>query len=118
MAKSFFICQNCGSKYSKWQGQCRECEMWNVIVEEIIESSSPLGNINKKKSTEYNTKIFDLSNSAVEDVVRRKIGVEEFDRVLGSGIVDGSAILLYGEPGIGKSTLLLQICDASSKSGF
>lgn len=107
--KTAFFCQNCGSQFSKWQGQCNSCKSWNTIVEELITTSNPkggeLGNSKKrKKSTPI--KINQIDGSAE---VRMRTGDKELDNVLGGGIVPGSLTLLGGEPGIGKSTLLLQI---------
>ena len=109
--KSSFYCQNCGAQYAKWQGQCNKCNSWNSISEEFIEVS--------KKSLWDHTKS-DLSSSKntpksideikIKDEYRIKTNDNEFNRVLGGGIVPGSITLLGGEPGIGKSTLFLQLC--------
>ena len=107
--KTSFFCQNCGSQYSKWQGQCNACKEWNTIVEEIIQkeekpdwkSTSPTL---KKVSKPLKIKEIDSTQK-----VRMNTLDGELNRVLGGGIVPGSLILLGGEPGIGKSTLLLQI---------
>ena len=107
--KTSFFCQNCGTQYPKWQGQCNACKEWNTIVEEIIQKEeksawkSPTSN-SKKTSKPLKIKEID---SAQE--VRMNTLDGELNRVLGGGIVPGSLILLGGEPGIGKSTLLLQI---------
>lgn len=108
--KSTYYCQECGAQYSKWQGQCNKCNSWNSISEELIETS--------KKNLWDHTKS-DLSNSSsvpksidnikIKDEYRIKTKDNEFNRVLGGGIVPGSITLLGGEPGIGKSTLFLQI---------
>lgn len=107
--KTAFFCQNCGSQFSKWQGQCNSCKSWNTIVEELITTSKPnsgelLNSKERKKSTPI--KINQIDGSAE---VRMCTGDKELDNVLGGGIVPGSLTLLGGEPGIGKSTLLLQI---------
>ena len=108
--KTTYYCQECGAQYSKWQGQCNKCNSWNSISEELIETS--------KKNLWDHTKS-DLSNSSsvpksidnikIKDEYRIKTKDNEFNRVLGGGIVPGSITLLGGEPGIGKSTLFLQI---------
>ena len=108
--KTTYYCQECGAQYSKWQGQCNKCNSWNSISEELIETS--------KKNLWDHTKS-DLSNSSsvpksidnikIKDKYRIKTKDNEFNRVLGGGIVPGSITLLGGEPGIGKSTLFLQI---------
>lgn len=107
--KTAFFCQNCGSQYAKWQGQCNACKQWNTIVEEIIQKEdkpawrTPVSEIKKAAKP---LKIREI-DSAHE--VRMDTCDGELNRVLGGGIVPGSLILLGGEPGIGKSTLLLQI---------
>ncbi|MFT6748447.1 MAG: DNA repair protein RadA/Sms [Flavobacterium sp.] len=106
--KTTFFCQNCGTQYSKWQGQCNACKEWNTIVEEVIvkEEKAAWQPSSEVKKASKPLKIADI-NSAQE--VRMDTLDEELNRVLGGGIVPGSLILLGGEPGIGKSTLLLQI---------
>jgi len=108
--KTSFFCQNCGSQYAKWQGQCTACKEWNTIVEEIIQKETKpdwkIASIGVKQKTSRPLKIAEIDSS--KDA-RLKTSDEEFNRVLGGGIVPGSLILLGGEPGIGKSTLLLQI---------
>ncbi|MEM6686174.1 MAG: DNA repair protein RadA [Bacteroidota bacterium] len=107
--KTTFFCQNCGTQYAKWQGQCTSCKQWNTIVEEVIQKevktnwqSQEKGRVRVAKPT----LIHEIS-SATEK--RLPTSDKELDRVLGGGIVPGSLVLLGGEPGIGKSTLLLQI---------
>lgn len=107
--KTSFFCQNCGAQYPKWQGQCNSCKEWNTIAEEIIqkeEKSAWKSPTSEVKKTSKPLKIYEI-DSAQE--IRMNTGDEELNRVLGGGIVPGSLILLGGEPGIGKSTLLLQI---------
>ncbi len=107
--KTTFFCQNCGSQYAKWQGQCTACKEWNTIVEEVIQTpeksdwKSPTASV-KKAAVPLRIKDIDASKEARLDTFDG-----EFNRVLGGGIVPGSLTLLGGEPGIGKSTLLLQI---------
>jgi len=107
--KTTFFCQNCGAQYSKWQGQCNSCKEWNTIVEEIIQkeeksSWKPSSSESKRVSKPLKIKEIDATQE-----VRMDTTDGELNRVLGGGIVPGSLILLGGEPGIGKSTLLLQI---------
>jgi DNA repair protein RadA/Sms len=107
--KTTFFCQNCGAQYSKWQGQCNSCKEWNTIAEEIIQkeeksSWKPTSNDSKRVSKPLRIKEIDSTQE-----VRMDTADGELNRVLGGGIVPGSLILLGGEPGIGKSTLLLQI---------
>ena len=101
---STFICQNCGSETSQYFGRCLNCNSWNSIVEEIKSKRSKyqeIKNINIKKSIPFN----EISSKKIS---RFTSGFREFDRVLGGGIVPGSFVLLGGEPGIGKSTIVLQ----------
>ncbi|WP_162126635.1 DNA repair protein RadA [Flavobacterium phycosphaerae] len=107
--KTTFFCQNCGAQYAKWQGQCNSCKEWNTIAEEIIQkeekaSWKPTATDSKRVSKPLKIKEIDSTQE-----VRMDTTDGELNRVLGGGIVPGSLILLGGEPGIGKSTLLLQI---------
>ena len=108
--KSSFYCQNCGAQYAKWQGQCNKCNSWNSITEEFIEvSKKSLWDHTKSdlNSTQNTPKPID--EIKIKDEYRIKTNDNEFNRVLGGGIVPGSITLLGGEPGIGKSTLFLQL---------
>ncbi len=102
-----FTCQSCGSVTSKWGGKCEACNEWNTIVEETPQESAPkgLGQGRKGKSLE----LVSLKGETNKNIPRHVSGVAEFDRVTGGGMVPGSAILIGGDPGIGKSTLLLQV---------
>lgn len=105
-AKSVFICQACGSEHRKWQGQCPDCNAWNCISEQALEVT---GFRNKPQTTMANALTPEpITQINSKDAPRRKTYIEEFDRVLGGGLVRGSAVLIGGDPGIGKSTLLLQ----------
>ena len=105
--KIVFYCQSCGLESSKWMGQCPSCKEWNTFVEEVVSakkgSKSPL----RQEMRARVTKLKDIEFSEEE---RIKTGINELDRVLGGGIVQGSVMLVGGDPGIGKSTLLLQVC--------
>ena len=101
-----YVCQTCGAVYPKWQGKCDSCGEWNSITEEKIEQSGFSVLNTKKKGTLID--FVDLSGST-QSYERLKTGIKEIDRVTGGGLVPGSAILVGGDPGIGKSTLLLQI---------
>src|SRR6056300_1555801 len=105
--KKAFFCQNCGSQHTQWQGQCNTCKEWNTLVEEIIEKEAPKEWASE--STKEITSPIRMDAIDVAEVPRIKTQDEELNRVLGGGLVPGSVILLGGEPGIGKSTLLLQI---------
>jgi len=111
MAKSLFVCQSCGAEHRKWAGQCPDCNDWNCISEQVIETNPRVG----KKSKALNTT--SITAISIEDNPRRSTDIEELDRVLGGGIVPGSAILIGGDPGIGKSTILLQAAAKLSAQG-
>jgi DNA repair protein RadA/Sms len=116
---SIFICQSCGSTLKKWSGQCPDCGEWNSIVEEkkenkLMTHNEITGKINKLDGNILN---FETLDKEIKDSPREIIGINELDRVLGGGLVKGSAILIGGDPGIGKSTLLLQtICALANKN--
>ncbi len=107
--KTTFFCQNCGTQYAKWQGQCSSCKEWNTIAEEIIQKEEKSGWKNPETSTKRVSKPLKINEIDSSQEMRIPSTDSEFNRVLGGGIVPGSVILLGGEPGIGKSTLLLQI---------
>ncbi len=114
MAKpsTVFVCSNCGNESSKWFGRCPVCNEWNTCYEEKINLKSSGKSSSKKTAT--TVKLDDVKK---QDIVRTKTGFDELDRVLGGGLVKGSLTLLGGEPGIGKSTLILQICDKIKGEG-
>jgi len=103
--KSVFFCQNCGHEESKWLGQCPACKEWNTFVEEKV-TSVKAGTVRDKKEAQ----IVALSSVETDEDERMMTEMAEIDRVLGGGIVPGSLVLVGGDPGIGKSTLLLQVC--------
>lgn len=114
MAKNqtVFVCSNCGNESPKWLGKCPACNSWNTFYEEKIVTSKVSG---EKKAVSAEVK--KLNSVEIEKYSRYKTGYEELDRVLGGGLVQGSLVLLGGEPGIGKSTLILQICDKIKVDG-
>ena len=106
---SIFFCQNCGFESAKWMGQCPACREWNTFAEEPVMAVRP-GNASAGKSREPRTRPQQLASIRMEETHRTGTGIGELDRVLGGGIVAGSLVLVGGDPGIGKSTLLLQVC--------
>ncbi|UOB16200.1 DNA repair protein RadA [Abyssalbus ytuae] len=107
--KTSFFCQNCGTQFTKWQGQCSACKEWNTIVEEIIQKEEKKSWKSPDMSSKRTSKPLKINEIDGSQEMRITSGDNEFNRVLGGGIVPGSVTLLGGEPGIGKSTLLLQI---------
>ena len=108
--KTIYICSKCGAQSSRWSGQCYKCNSWNTLVEDVIN----VGKNDKpfRHTTTAKPKIV-LSDIPIKEV-RLKTGIEEFDRVVGGGFMQDSVTLLVGDPGIGKSTLTLQVCDRMS----
>lgn len=103
--RSVFICQNCGFQYSQWQGKCFQCGSWNSLVEEIVGKAS----LSSNSASSLAISLVPVQSLANPETKRLSFGFEEFDQVLGGGLVPGEVVLLGGEPGIGKSTLILQI---------
>lgn len=111
--KTVFFCQNCGHEETKWLGQCPMCKEWNTFVEEKVIASSVSASV--KTDRDIEKKIVALSQVNTDEQKRFQTGMKELDRVLGGGIVPGSIVLVGGDPGIGKSTLLLQVCQKLAK---
>lgn len=101
-----YFCQSCGFESAKWMGQCPGCREWNTFVEEIVDKSAPA----KVKKAAQQAEVTKISDIRTDQERRLTTGIGELDRVLGGGIVTGSLVLVGGDPGIGKSTLLLQVC--------
>ena len=111
-----FVCQSCGSVHTKWAGQCSGCQAWNTLVQETF--SAPPGAMKPDTKVSRMTKLQFETLDAVDEAPSRLItGVDEFDRVCGGGVVPGSAILIAGDPGVGKSTLLLQVTAQAALNG-
>ena len=115
-ARATFVCQNCGAVFSRWTGKCASCEEWNTLVEESDVGVSPPGTGLTGLSRGRAVALESLSGST-QTVQRLPTGITELDRVTGGGIVPGSALLIGGEPGIGKSTLLLQVAASLGTAG-
>ena len=111
--KSIYLCQNCGHEDSKWLGQCPMCREWNTFVEEKVTVSKGTA----AKNTVREAEVVTLSSVSTDQEDRMQTEIEELDRVLGGGVVPGSLVLVGGDPGIGKSTLLLQVCKRLSDQG-
>ncbi len=111
-AKTVYTCTECGGQVPKWQGQCPHCMAWNTLVETVAEAAST----HRYAGLAQSSKLQRLSEVEAQEVPRQPTGIAEFDRVLGGGLVDGAVVLIGGDPGIGKSTLLLQaLCHLSAK---
>ena len=106
-SKTMYICSACGYQSPKWSGKCPDCGEWNSLVEEVVAEIKPS---KAQKSGITFPDPVSINDISVNTEIRFKSGISELDRVLGGGIVEGSLVLVGGEPGIGKSTLLLQIC--------
>src|SRR5207245_7046115 len=113
-SKTAYVCNQCGAEYSKWQGQCESCGAWNTLSEFVVEPASKNDGTVRRAGYAGATSavITALTDVATESETRTRIGIGALDRVLGGGLVEGSVVLVGGDPGIGKSTLLLQTLGA------
>ncbi|WP_034297493.1 DNA repair protein RadA [Herbaspirillum sp. RV1423] len=114
-AKTNYTCTECGGISNKWAGQCPACGQWNTLVETLVESAGGNRYSNPHQSLAQTAPVLSLADIEAIDVPRFGTGIEEFDRVLGGGLVPGGVVLIGGDPGIGKSTLLLQALANISK---
>src|SRR5215470_8565321 len=105
-----FVCQNCGAAFARWAGKCEACGEWNTLVEESAEGP-------RRPSRKGRPFAIESLKGTSQDAPRLPSGIAEFDRVTGGGFVRGSALLLGGDPGIGKSTLLLEVAAALARKG-
>lgn len=112
-----FFCKECGYESGKWMGQCPVCREWNTFVEEPVASEKKSQAAERIRIPGRGAAPVHISDISIEDQDRTATGYGELDRVLGSGIVRGSLVLVGGDPGIGKSTLLLQVCRNLSQAG-
>ncbi|MBO7519703.1 MAG: AAA family ATPase, partial [Clostridia bacterium] len=110
--KTVYVCTACGFESVKWVGQCPGCRAWNTLEEHLVSPKSQTASVSPMKSISAG-KLSQVDSAGEQRFVS---GISELDRVLGGGIVKGSVVLLCGDPGIGKSTILLQICEALGKT--
>ena len=114
--KTTFYCQNCGAQSAQWMGKCKACEEWNTLVEEVV-SKDKTEKSWKVASTQRANQPLGIQEISLGNEVRIDTDDQELNRVLGGGIVPGSLVLLAGDPGIGKSTLLLQVSLGMQRNG-
>ncbi len=111
--RTAYVCGQCGAEYAKWQGQCEACGAWNALAEVVVEAARAAAGVRRGGyAGAAPARIVALADVAAEAQTRTRIGIDELDRVLGGGLVAGSVVLVGGDPGIGKSTLLLQTLGA------
>jgi DNA repair protein RadA/Sms len=114
-SKTTFVCQNCGASAPRWQGKCTSCGEWNTLIEETEAVAPPGTGLSRK--TSGRVIVLEGLKGSTQEAPRFSTGISELDRVTGGGIVPGSALLIGGEPGIGKSTLLLQLTASLARAG-
>ncbi|MGI9217103.1 MAG: DNA repair protein RadA, partial [Hydrogenophaga sp.] len=112
--KTIYTCNECGGTSPRWLGKCPHCNAWNTLIESVAESSAPAKN--RFAALAKTAEVTTLADIEATDVQRTPTGHDELDRVLGGGIVEGGVVLIGGDPGIGKSTLLLQALDSLQRS--
>lgn len=115
--KSLFVCSDCGYETPRWYGKCPNCNAWNTLQETADEIALPAGKTVQKRAGGTGAQAEALNDISADAAIHQSTGIPEFDRVLGGGIVEGSMLLIGGEPGVGKSTLLLQVCANLSRQG-
>ena len=117
--KTQYTCTDCGGISAKWLGKCPSCNAWNTLIESVVESSAATKNrYAGMAALAPSAEVATLSDIEAAEVPRTPTGQEELDRVLGGGMVQGGVVLIGGDPGIGKSTLLLQAVDGLQRSGM
>jgi DNA repair protein RadA/Sms len=117
--KTHYICTECGGTSPKWLGKCPSCNAWNTLVESVVDAAGATKNrYAGMAALAPSAEVATLSDIEAAEVPRTPTGQEELDRVLGGGMVEGGVVLIGGDPGIGKSTLLLQAMDGLQRSGM
>ena len=117
--KTQYTCTDCGGITPKWLGKCPSCNAWNTLIESVVDSNGPAKNrYAGMAALAPASEVAVLSDIESQDVARTPTGQEELDRVLGGGMVQGGVVLIGGDPGIGKSTLILQAMDGLQRSGM
>ncbi|WP_300647869.1 DNA repair protein RadA [Paenalcaligenes sp.] len=111
-AKTAFVCTECGAESPRWEGRCSQCQQWNTLQEIVLEPVKATGAVNRYESLAGASPVQSLSDVQARELPRQPTGLSELDRALGGGLVDGGVILIGGDPGVGKSTLLLQAMSA------
>ena len=113
--KTVYTCTECGGTSPKWLGKCPACAAWNTLIESVADNTAPAKN--RFASLAKTAEVMVLSEIDATDMARTPTGQDELDRVLGGGIIEGGVVLIGGDPGIGKSTLLLQALDSLQRAG-
>ncbi|MCC7106266.1 MAG: AAA family ATPase, partial [Chloroflexi bacterium] len=112
-----YVCERCGARWPKWSGRCAACEEWNTLVEtlpRVVEGGKAVATALAARGPARSVR---LSEIGADDLQRAALPMGEFSRVLGGGIVAGSLVLIGGDPGVGKSTLLMQVADLAARGG-
>jgi DNA replication and repair protein RadA len=116
--KTRYVCQNCGYVSPRWLGKCPGCDQWNTLFEEVVQTDKRKLAREQNNPVPANVNLQQMSEVSTKEEPRANTNIDELDRVLGGGIVPGSVILIGGDPGIGKSTLMLQIAEKLSHKKF
>ena len=114
-SKSIYVCSSCGYETARWLGKCPDCGNWNTLTEQVQQPMEPEKKL--KRAPGNDAQALRIDQIPDENMLRTPSGIGELDRVLGGGIVEGSLVLVGGDPGIGKSTLLTQVCANLSNEG-
>ena len=109
--KIVYVCSNCGFESAKWAGKCPDCGEWNTMEEAVKSAAAPKASVSAYPASPLLARPQTIQEIDTQDEHRYHTGLSELDRVLGGGVVKGSLVLISGDPGIGKSTILLQICE-------